>query len=936
MKQLLLSILLFFCVSCNFAPRCIDAVDFGDAKIGFDTKGKDVTLKYPNGKSEYSWFMGSDPVSSGYVLTGEEIVAKIDGAWSPWSKADIEGSTSYKDLKGNNRVCHYKDDFKQCNEGAVTNSNATSCLQPKWDENANPKVCWYIEGVGIFIAFSANPEEGAAQYYHVADYFTNSHAGYPDDWYFVMDPTELDINGQSLPASLGVDEYSEVKVWTYIHIYDYNTNIDGCIREKKNPQAEKIPDKLKLVDGDIEACAATVTMILYEGVRLDDPVYTQAAADSIFDNAIDIIESLFNSFVSSSYLGSLINVSLAIMISYFGIAFFLGLTRFTNQEMLLNVMRVGIVFTIINSSTGWEYYNNYFVKFIWDGSQELASEVMRSVNTAVVNTVQDLEDYYFISSVQTSVFGVIDDILTMFLASETHTKIWSILFSHEFGLFIVILIYIALINFLLALVKFTMALILVFFTMMVLLGIGPIMFVFLLFGFTREYFTKWIQNLLSVFLQPVLYLIFFGPFATLATFYLYKILYFEVCWNTLCCEPLFPLFGTWFVETSYSYDYNSDSFSRIGYYDPNYYDILILFMISALLNLGIEKITEIATKLSGGFSFATNPIAKQMMGGIQKVGVTGRNVLGKGAFMAGKGVARKVAIDSANVAGAMGMTSVAKMVSGSKASNFAKAKANVKNTLRDRGYTDAEISERMKSDKKIQGDVQEDFLRLQGKTRAKYTVKGALGSLKAEIGDKDGKLDLKSALRIPMALFNRGTAGYNLSNSKDFRNKKMSKSQRQELSDRLTGVGKFNKVYSKNKVNQKEAKDYFDKNAAQDKKREDNKEKDAKFFKEGKLGELMKSKLGQRLSAAGDVASSTKDVVTLKATRESISRSATEYKEGLDDFAKGVKQTASDIRTMKAPRNFANRKKNAAARVGRNIKKSFGFGKKEDDETEDS
>ena len=68
------------------------------------------------------------------------------------------------------------------------------------------------------------------------------------------------------------------------------------------------------------------------------------------------------------------------------------------------------------------------------------------------------------------------------------------------------------------------------------------------------------------------------------------------------------LFGYWFVETSYKYDYDTDVFSEIGYYDPNYYDILILFMISGLLRLGVEKISEIATKLSGGFSFATNSI----------------------------------------------------------------------------------------------------------------------------------------------------------------------------------------------------------------------------------------------------------------------------------------------------------------------------------------
>ena len=92
---------------------------------------------------------------------------------------------------------------------------------------------------------------------------------------------------------------------------------------------------------------------------------------------------------------------------------------------------------------------------------------------------------------------------------------------------------------------------------------------------------KWIQSLVSVFLQPVLYLIFFGPFASLASFYLYKILYLQVCWKYVCCPPLFDIIGFWHVNSSYEYDSNSESFSLVGYYDPNYMDILMLFLIAA-------------------------------------------------------------------------------------------------------------------------------------------------------------------------------------------------------------------------------------------------------------------------------------------------------------------------------------------------------------------
>ena len=157
--------------------------------------------------------------------------------------------------------------------------------------------------------------------------------------------------------------------------------------------------------------------------------------------------------------------------------------RFSNQEMLLNVLRLGIVMTIINSYEGWEFYNKYFVSFVWYGSMELASTIMIAVNDAVIDTISNFEDFVYLTNAQTEPFAVIDDVLEIFLANDTHTKIWAIGFSHYFGLFIILLIYLALFYFLLALAKFAIQLLFVFFTMIVLLGIGPIMFVFLLFWF---------------------------------------------------------------------------------------------------------------------------------------------------------------------------------------------------------------------------------------------------------------------------------------------------------------------------------------------------------------------------------------------------------------------------------------------------------------------
>ncbi|MDC0857307.1 type IV secretion system protein [Rickettsiales bacterium] len=803
MKYLISLLILLIFASCDFNPRCIEADEFGAVKIGFDLSGKEVSAKYTS--SGYSWMKTSEPIETGYVLDGNEIVAKLDGVWSPWSVDEMKDK--YFDGKESSyRVCTM-DDFEECDASAL-NSVADTCFQPKYDSSGNSKICWYAEGIGLYVVFSSSPTEAVAQYFHIADYFETSVSGYQDDWYFVLDPTTIDIDGNNLLDSLSVNDYDDVKVWTRVQNYNFDGNIAGDLAEENLLDSTISVDKLNIKDGDIAKTDAVPTLTFYSGVRLSEPSLTQNTADFVFDNYIYVIKAFFDSFVESQYLRNLINVSLSLLISYFGIAFFLGLMRFSNQEMLLNVIRLGIVMTIINSSEGWDFYNEYFVKFVWDGSQEIATTIMMAVNNAVVDTVSDMEDFVYLTNSQTSAFQIIDDMLEMFLSNDTHTKIWAIGFSHYFGIFIILLIYLALFYFLLALVKFAIQLIFVFFTMIVLLGIGPIMFIFMLFGFTREYFMKWIQNLISVFLQPVLYLMFFGPFAALASFYLYKILYLQVCFTTVCCPPLFNLFGYWFVKSSYDYDAETDQFSLIGYYDPNYMDILMLFLVAALLNYLTDNVSKIANKLSGGFSFAGS-LSNIMTDKINSLSISGRNLAGGAALLAVKGTAKIGAVNIANVADRLGLKSAAGMVSGSKQNNFLKAQKNVKNNLRTKGYTDAEISERMKSDPKVQQQMKDDFLRLQHKSHARYNPFGMVSSVIDDGRNKDGKLGAGAPIGILKGLGNRAMASFNLSRAKDYRNKKMSKLERQKQSDRLTGTGRSRELYMAKDKNKAYADDMF-------------------------------------------------------------------------------------------------------------------------------
>ena len=103
----------------------------------------------------------------------------------------------------------------------------------------------------------------------------------------------------------------------------------------------------------------------------------------ILENQVDLLSIIFYIDINAI----VITVGLTLFISYLAIAFFLGITQLGHREILMHIVRIGVVFTILNSSTGWYYYNDYFVTFFWEGSQELAAEVMSAVNYTIVDHI---------------------------------------------------------------------------------------------------------------------------------------------------------------------------------------------------------------------------------------------------------------------------------------------------------------------------------------------------------------------------------------------------------------------------------------------------------------------------------------------------------------------------------------------------------------------
>lgn len=260
-----------------------------------------------------------------------------------------------------------------------------------------------------------------------------------------------------------------------------------------------------------------------------------------------------------------IRILITLYIILYGIFFIIGYVEISQFDLLIRVMKIGLVLTLI-SDTSWDWFKNNFFEAFMCG-------------------IDDLIKYaQLFGDPNAPVFGFVDKVLGIMLFSKTTwLKIISMFAMSPLGSVLSILMILSMLFFLLAIFQAIVIYLVAIIVLSLLILLAPIFIPFVLFGLTKNLFDNWITKFIQFSLEPVMLLIGLNALVELLYIVFIEIVDFSVCWK--CLWPINLQFAS-FVSSIESTFHLSETIFCLSFFGP--FGMLPGGSGSAIFSLGVE------------------------------------------------------------------------------------------------------------------------------------------------------------------------------------------------------------------------------------------------------------------------------------------------------------------------------------------------------------
>ncbi|RYE05934.1 MAG: hypothetical protein EOP33_01600 [Rickettsiaceae bacterium] len=334
------------------------------------------------------------------------------------------------------------------------------------------------------------------------------------------------------------------------------------------------------------------------------------AAETIFKNMTCYDTTYSNCSNFFNYIKSI----LTIYVMLYGFMFLLGIVQITQQDLVVRIIKIGIVAGLMNQQT-FEFFNNYVFNFVINFSDQIISDIP-GYNT-------------FLSNGKVSnPFSFLDSLMTKIFFSKTFmAQLLALLSMGLTGILYFVIVLIALMIIIITILRAISIYLMAFMAIALLIGLAPLFLTFMLFDYTKYLFDNWAKFTIRYMIEPTVLLAGIIILTQLFTTYLDFVTGYSVCWK--CALPLkipfpsIPGLNRAFVNVelfciNWFAPWGLDS--RSGMLGVNMQHIIALVMISYCIYGYTDLSGKIVSKLTGGIgakSSATQ-IGKSMSSAIEQ------------------------------------------------------------------------------------------------------------------------------------------------------------------------------------------------------------------------------------------------------------------------------------------------------------------------------
>lgn len=334
-----------------------------------------------------------------------------------------------------------------------------------------------------------------------------------------------------------------------------------------------------------DKCTKTRNGRLAEFICFKKCVKSSDISCKVFNDGGGFLENFYKSVINDRSYKIIVKTCFALMFSFYGLYFLLGMAEFTQEDLIKKAIKISFIYLMIGTD-GWEFYNRFFVRFFKEGIDYLTFSIAAafSDDDAINDAVMQNKLYD-----KTILFDSINSSLRLLISDKLTARVWGVFFSSLAGPIYLILIFCAIMLFLVSILTALLLYVTAQFFISFLLAFGPIFFALLVFEKTKGMFDKWIGNLISFSLEQIFLITCISLFNSLA----YNIIKSTFNYR-VCIKPLFTFkFG--------AKEINLFTFWRISENDiPGLFQVLLIFLLAYLMKQFVQFMADLGAKLGGG------------------------------------------------------------------------------------------------------------------------------------------------------------------------------------------------------------------------------------------------------------------------------------------------------------------------------------------------
>jgi type IV secretory pathway VirB6-like protein len=228
-------------------------------------------------------------------------------------------------------------------------------------------------------------------------------------------------------------------------------------------------------------------------------------------------KQLFTALTSNASYQAAVNATMVLFATIYGLFFMLGIAQASLGQVLIRLIKMGLIYTLI-SPAGWEFFNDYVVAFFVGGTDQ----IIRAVITTAAGGAPLPANF--------PVFYQLDQIGQFLIHPETIAALIGSATSGPYSLGMTGLMMVGFFGFIGLLVKALRIYATAFVAQAMLLGLAPIFFIFLLFERTKNLFNSWLNVLIGLSLQPILFFTFLAFMLVMIETATKNMMSVELCW----------------------------------------------------------------------------------------------------------------------------------------------------------------------------------------------------------------------------------------------------------------------------------------------------------------------------------------------------------------------------------------------------------------------